>query len=929
MMKKPSGALTFCLLIIFFFLSPKMMMMGMAQNNVSVGVVLDMEEEVAQIGLSCISMALSDFYTSNPNYATRLILHTKDSKGTVLGAAAAALELLKNVEVKAIIGPFTSMQAEFVSNLGDKARVPVISFSATSPSLTSLRSPYFVRAALNDSSQVEAISALVKAFAWRQVVPIYVDNEFGASLIPFLADALEKVNTRIPYRSSIHPNATNDQIVQELYKLMTMQTRVFILHMGPSLASKFFDKVKEVGMMSAGYVWIVTSSVANQLTSLGSMEGVLGVRPHLQSDFDRIKNFTDRWIKNRQKHNPDVIHPHLNIYGLWAYDAATALAMAVEEAGVVNGRFWTISRNAEDLEAFGESRVGPGLIKSILKTKFKGLGGYFRIVDNQLESSAFEIINGEKIIGFWTRKDGIIRKLNKSTKPSSIPKENLGSIIWPGDNIQAPKGWAVTTNGKKLIIGVPVKEGFKEFEGYSKEVFEAVVAKLKYDIPREYVPFGSDGKMNGSYDDLVQQVYFGKFDAVVGDVTIRGNRSNYVDFTLPYTESGVIMIVPINDKTRKNTWMFLRPLTWELWVTSFCLFAFIGFIVWILEHRVNEEFRGPPSHQAGTIFWFSFSTMVFAHREKIVSNLGRFVVIIWCFVFLILVQSFTASLTSMLTVQKLQPKNDDINQLIKNGENFGYQKGSFVFDLLKKKKIDKSKLKPFGTEEELYELFKKGSRNGGISAALEEVAYIKLFLARHCSMFTSVGPTYKADGFGFVFPINSPLVNDISKGILSVAEEDEMMEIENKWFNKGNGDCKDSSTSLSSNSLGLDSFRGLFLIALTASFLALLVYIIIFIYEQRHFFSSSYEGSLWNKIVLLIRHFDKKDYHSYTVRKSEFGDGKREIRTPETEFNLHFHGASASTCPPSATSSPKHTYYDNESDFSFEQGSPSPNHTGK
>ena len=71
------------------------------------------------------------------------------------------------------------MQATFVIDLGAKAQVPIISFSATSPSLTSSWRPYFFRIAQSDSSQVKAISAIVQAFAWREVVPIYIDNEYG------------------------------------------------------------------------------------------------------------------------------------------------------------------------------------------------------------------------------------------------------------------------------------------------------------------------------------------------------------------------------------------------------------------------------------------------------------------------------------------------------------------------------------------------------------------------------------------------------------------------------------------------------------------------------------------------------------------------------------------------------------------------------
>ncbi|KAA8525700.1 hypothetical protein F0562_007555 [Nyssa sinensis] len=68
--------------------------MATAQNTtipVNVGVVLDIDKWVGKMGLSCISMALQDFYASHGYYKTRLVLHTRDSKGDVIGAAAAGV----------------------------------------------------------------------------------------------------------------------------------------------------------------------------------------------------------------------------------------------------------------------------------------------------------------------------------------------------------------------------------------------------------------------------------------------------------------------------------------------------------------------------------------------------------------------------------------------------------------------------------------------------------------------------------------------------------------------------------------------------------------------------------------------------------------------------------------------------------------------
>ena len=136
--------------------------------------------------------------------------------------------------------------------------------------------------------------------------------------------------------------------------------------------------------------------------------------------------------------------------------------------------------------------------------------------------------------------------------------------------------------------------------------------------------------------------------------------------------------------------------------------------------------------------------------EKVVNNWSRFVLIIWIFVVLILTQSYTASLASMLTVQRLQPSVVDVDELIRNGDFVGYQGNSFVREfLIKELNFSESKLRAYATDE-YHEALSRGSKNGGVGAIFDEIPYIRLFLAKYCSEYTMVGPTYKSDGFGFV-----------------------------------------------------------------------------------------------------------------------------------------------------------------------------------
>ena len=140
-----------------------------------------------------------------------------------------------------------------------------------------------------------------------------------------------------------------------------------------------------------------------------------------------------------------------------------------------------------------------------------------------------------------------------------------------------------------------------------------------------------------------------------------------------------------------------------------------------------------------------------------VSNFARFVVIVWVFVVLILTQSYTASLASLLTVQKLQPTVTNVNQLIKSGEYVGYQKNSYIFEILKEMNFDETKLKQYKSMEECDELLSKGSANGGIAAAIDEIPYMKLFLVNYCSKYTMLESIYKTNGFGFVSSLSLSL----------------------------------------------------------------------------------------------------------------------------------------------------------------------------
>ncbi|XP_047959823.1 glutamate receptor 2.7-like [Salvia hispanica] len=416
-MQKP----LFYLLLMLLYMTSCVSPLSSFNAKVDVGVILDLQTIQGKMYKTCISMAIEEFYSKNTNYSTVIVPHFKDSREDVVSAASAAIDLLKNTQVVAILGPQTSIQAHYVMEIGDKVKVPIIS-PATSPSLSPRHSPYFIRSSWCAASQAKAVAAVVKNFGWREVVFIYEDTRYGSGSVPLLGE-----DAFVSSQYAVSPSAKNDEILQQLNELKKKQARVFVVHMPPSLASRFFQMAKEAGMMSKGYAWIVADPLPSLLDSEASeaMQGVVGVKAHIPKS-DQVISFDRRWRKRFYEENPEIVRSDLNAFGLWAYESIAAVAESVERVRAdASPRFKKMAGGGSltDLEAIGTSNSGPKLAPLIKNLLSKGLRGDCNIIsDGQLQPSEFEIVNviGNRVntVGFWTEQNGISKDL---------------AIIWPGN----------------------------------------------------------------------------------------------------------------------------------------------------------------------------------------------------------------------------------------------------------------------------------------------------------------------------------------------------------------------------------------------------------------------------------------------------------------------------------------------------------------
>ncbi|KAK4348933.1 hypothetical protein RND71_031688 [Anisodus tanguticus] len=835
------------------------------------------------------SHGLSGNGTSRPAVVNVGAIFTFDSTiGRV--AKIAIQEAVKDVnsnsrtDVVAVIGPQSSVVAHTISHVANELQVPFLSFAATDPTLSSLQFPYFLRTTQSDLYQMTAIAEIVEYYGWKEVIAIFVDDDYGRNGVSALDDTLASRRCRISYKAGISPGATvtRGDIMDVLVKVALMESRVIVLHAYPTIGFMVLSVAHYLGMMGDDYVWISTDWLTGVLDSssplpqdtMDTMQGVLVLRQHTP-DSENKRAFSSRW----NKLTSGLLG--LNSYALNAYDTVWLVAHAIDsffnQGGIISFSNDTKLQSAEGsnlhLEAMSIFDGGPLLLKNLLQSDFVGLTGPFKFSpDKSLIRPAYDIINvigtGFRRVGYWSNCSGlsILPPETFYSKPPnrSSSSQKLYSVVWPGNNVQKPRGWVFPNNGKQLRIGVPIRVSYREFvsqiqgtnnfKGFCIDVFTAAVNLLPYAVPHQFVPYGN-GHENPSYTDMVKLITAGKFDGVVGDIAIVTNRTRIVDFTQPYVASGLVVVAPFQ-KLNSGGWAFLRPFSAQMWGVITIFFLFVGMVVWILEHRINDEFRGPPKQQLITILWFSLSTLFFAHRENTVSTLGRMVLIIWLFVVLIINSSYTASLTSILTVQQLYSPIKGIESLKETDEPIGFQVGSFAERYLEEIGIPKSRLVALGSPEQYATALQRGPAKGGVAAVVDERPYVELFLSNQCKFrivvhlglilyikdaFLSFLVLKKIGKNGFcikscisfgcenkacqkevAFPRDSPLAVDLSTAILTLSENGDLQRIHDKWLARSA--CSLDNAELESDRLHLRSFSGLFLICGIACFIALLIY---------------------------------------------------------------------------------------------------------
>lgn len=433
----------------------------------------------------------------------------------------AAIDLIQNQKLRAIVGALTWQEAKLVAEMDNMTNeVPIISLTTAMSPIVLEEGPPVISMYQDISVHISCIAAIIASFKWPKVIAIYEDrNSYTSDLgiITLLSTSLHDVGVELEHYSAvpalssiINPDTT---IQKELNILRGKQSRVFILLQSSlTLASILFEQAKQMGMMGKGYVWITADGVTSLLDSINtslmtSMQGVLGFKTYYSDATTSFREFEIKFQRKfRAEYPEEGKNPRPSVFALRAYDA-----------------IWTIGKAAKMSQDKNSSET---LLQYMLSSDFEGLSRRIHFINYKLaDAPAFQIVNivgkSYRKLGCWSAKFGFTKnhvKLNSGQNKNTSAQKVLGPVYWPGGRTSVPTGLMETNlpgaGGKRLRIAVPARSSFRQFvkvrldenqnityiTGFSVSVFEAAVKCLRYPLMYDMVPF------YGSHDDMVKGV---------------------------------------------------------------------------------------------------------------------------------------------------------------------------------------------------------------------------------------------------------------------------------------------------------------------------------------------------------------------------------------------------------------------------------------
>ncbi|XP_064842722.1 glutamate receptor ionotropic, NMDA 2C-like isoform X2 [Oncorhynchus masou masou] len=404
-------------------------------------------------------------------------------------------------------------------------------------------------------------------------------------------------------------------------------------------------------------------------------------------------------------------------------------------------------------------------------------------------------------------------------------------------------------------------------KGFCIDILKKLSRTTKFSYDLYLVTNGKHGKLvRGSWNGMIGEVVYKRADMAIGSLTINEERSEIIDFSVPFVETGISVMVARSNGTVSPS-AFLEPYSPAVWVMMFvmCL-TVVAVTVFIFEYcspvgynrslvsakgecqlrppfplplpsriskgRKSRKNPGGPTFTIGKSVWLLWG-IVFNNSVPIENPKGttsKVMVLVWAFFAVIFLASYTANLAAFMIQEQYTDTVSGLSD--KKFQKPQEQYPPFRFGTVPNGSTERNirsnypemhahmvKYNQKGVEDALNSL-----KSGKLDAFIYDAAVLNYMAGKDegCKLVTiGSGKVFATTGYGIALQKESRWKRPIDLALLQFLADGDTQKLQTVWLT---GICRNEKKEVMSSKLDIDNMAGVFYMLLVAMGLSLLVF---------------------------------------------------------------------------------------------------------
>lgn len=306
-------------------------------------------------------------------------------------------------------------------------------------------------------------------------------------------------------------------------------------------------------------------------------------------------------------------------------------------------------------------------------------------------------------------------------------------------------------------------------EGFSVDLWSEIARRMQVDFTWTVL---------STQTALLPVIKRGEADVAIAAITMTAEREKVVDFSLPYFDSGLQIMVrnqSVNSFVAtfwSIPWLALVQL---VGITIAIVFVLANFVL-LIERKRDPAFQKPYWRALGEGLWITMLIIATGeHGERDAPGVWKRILVpaMWL-IGVVLIAQLTATVTSSQTVARLQSNIRGPDDL--PGKTIGTVPGTIAAEYLTRRGL------PFlnvHTAAEGIQMLTQGD----VQAIVYDAPTLQYWAARRGNgLLAVVGPMFSPEKYGIAVANGSPLRKSINETLLSMYEDGTYEQIYGKWF---------------------------------------------------------------------------------------------------------------------------------------------------